>query len=552
MSSFNYSDLASGSELHRLSATALIGTARANTQTPTLLGDSSTDSTQQEISNTELVPNTSITEESLLKKVASVSLQHQVASLALKSNQTTTPDSTKQTDEAPYCSPQAIRRLGLMLEGKHTDLTAEFLKLVHASNQRIPEVYAPNLLYRAHRQASLRGLVIPAFGSVAIKLAQSNPQWAFASLELNNWDGLKDYWKSERSANRRHLLSQLRGKAPAIALDLLESTWSKETPSAKSWYLRSMLENLSMADEPFLEAALDDRQHTVRKKAAEILTHLPDSRLCKRMIDSAGKLLKLTDNLEAGIEVEYPPINTAMIRDGVPQRWDKDTDKAKKSQIGEMISSIPLDHWEQEFALAPDDIVKAITHSGDWYDALVRGFATATFRQANAVWAKALLEGMPPNLHINKLVNYLSTADFIALLDSREDKDLLLDKNNPKLKLLQRWSKPWTPELTQSVLDHVRPAPELIGKSNKSDKSKPPPALLRQILKATSTLAPVQDTELLQEVRDCLESFKALSPAWKHICINVDETLAFRHDMHAELTTLPETISQKTNSQENL
>ena len=524
--------------LEQLSATALMGTARAHPQSPTHpSGD-----------------NTPIIEEKLLKQVANVSLQHQVATLApkIKNPELGHTGHTQDSTDLPYCSPQAVRRLRLMLEGKHTELLAEYLKLIQANKQRIPEIYAPNLLYRAHRQSALRPLIIPTFGSIAVKLAKSNPQWAFASLELDNWsnsekngsqphgpnskwnsahwNSLKDYWNSERSTNRRHLLSQLRSKAPDVALNLLESTWSKETPSSKTWYLRSMLENLSMADEPFLETALDDRQHTVRKKAAETLTHLPESRLCQRMTKSAGDIIRKGGNsAESGLELHYPTVNTAMIRDGIPQRWDKDTEKAKLSQMTEMISSIPLTHWEVKLELTPAEIVEHTRHSGDYTDALIRGFSVASFRQANQTWAKALLEGMPPSLHTTKLVNYLSPEDFLKVLDKWEDKELLLDKSNPKLKLLQRWNQKWSVALTQSVLEHIKPVPDLI------DQSKPPPALVRQILKATSTLAPVSNSELLNEINHCLNNFKQLSPAWKNLCTTVEETLNFRQEMYQEI-----------------
>jgi hypothetical protein len=67
---------------------------------------------------------------------------------------------------------------------------------------------------------------------------------------------------------------------------------------------------LSMDDEPFLERALDDRDAQVRHKAAALLASLPESRLVRRMIATAGDIL----TLDGGhLTPSFPP--------AIPRRW---------------------------------------------------------------------------------------------------------------------------------------------------------------------------------------------------------------------------------------
>ncbi len=72
---------------------------------------------------------------------------------------------------------------------------------------------------------------------------------------------------------------------------------------------------LSMADEPFLERALDDRDAQVRRRAAELLAGLPDSRLAARLTAAAGSILTLKDG---ALNPVFPAaVNDALWRDGV-------------------------------------------------------------------------------------------------------------------------------------------------------------------------------------------------------------------------------------------
>src|SRR5690348_15856749 len=78
---------------------------------------------------------------------------------------------------------------------------------------------------------------------------------------------------------------------------------------------------LSLADEPFLERALDDRRKEVRQQAAGLLVRLPSSALAARMLDRARDLITLgTSTILHRPRIDVTPpdeADVAMIRDGV-------------------------------------------------------------------------------------------------------------------------------------------------------------------------------------------------------------------------------------------
>ena len=77
---------------------------------------------------------------------------------------------------------------------------------------------------------------------------------------------------------------------------------------------------MSLDDETFLEAALDDRRKEVRGAAADLLARLPESALRRRALERALPLLKFKSNKlrRKTIEVTLPEAcDKAMQRDGV-------------------------------------------------------------------------------------------------------------------------------------------------------------------------------------------------------------------------------------------
>src|SRR5262249_56761837 len=72
---------------------------------------------------------------------------------------------------------------------------------------------------------------------------------------------------------------------PERALALVKETWSGEKAPDRATIVEELATGLGPGDEPFLEAALDDRAKSVRAAAAMVLAALPSSRFATRMAD---------------------------------------------------------------------------------------------------------------------------------------------------------------------------------------------------------------------------------------------------------------------------
>ncbi|WP_143219756.1 DUF5691 domain-containing protein [Actinomadura sp. CNU-125] len=94
-------------------------------------------------------------------------------------------------------------------------------------------------------------------------------------------------WRSGTRHRRAAYLSRLRGTDPAAARALLRESWDREPAPDRAAFLGTFAWGLSLDDEPFLEAALDDRGKDVRQLAADLLARLPGTAYGERMAERA-------------------------------------------------------------------------------------------------------------------------------------------------------------------------------------------------------------------------------------------------------------------------
>ncbi|MEM7346907.1 MAG: DUF5691 domain-containing protein [Chloroflexota bacterium] len=393
-------------------------------------------------------------EHQLLSLAGALSLQEQVGQQPAQESKTEF-SLPPTSSNPPTCSEQHSRQLGAMLGGRYQELLSQFLKLLSEHNLRVPEMYLPNLLEKGAKSIIMRPHILPVLGATGRWLAAQNPAWAYAAPEIDTWDGAFNLWQISKGAAQHSLLRQLRLTDPERGRQILESTWKSETPATRSSLIKALQIGLSIDDEPFLEMALDDRHQTVRQKAAEYLTYLPESRLCQRMIHYTRRVLNWTPENKHQITVLFPRVvNPQMVRDGVQIRQQQNSARARSLQLVELVSAVPLSHWEETWQTNPESIVKAVQTSR-WPRTLTRAFTVAAERQGNAAWATALLAGDDYSTNTIRLVAILSPSEFETLIHTLSQDPQPLTRDSNLLKVLRRWPDPWSETVAQIWLDYL-------------------------------------------------------------------------------------------------
>jgi hypothetical protein len=298
-----------------------------------------------------------------------------------------------EPDPAPTVSPAAGHRLARMLSGEHPDLLTEWLSAAVTRGLRVPAYLLPALLDRARRVSSadpeLRRLAALAGGSRARWLAGLNPDWKFVTAHTSAGD---DAWRLGDAGQRRGYLTVLRGRDPDAARELIAASWDAAGPE-RVMFLSVLADGLSLADEPLLEAALDDRAAEVRDRAAYLLARLPGSALGQRMAERARGCLHLARGVSGTRLVARPPAecDAAMGRDGITPGSG-----AGRSQLAgqadlllEVIARTPLDTWTGEFGKSAGQILAV--PAGGWVPVLFTGWSRAAMAQRDQEWMAALI-----------------------------------------------------------------------------------------------------------------------------------------------------------------
>ena len=434
------------SVLQTITATALIGTQRqpfTPISTDGNLGQllASVDTTNQEAA--------------LLSTVAIATMYQQAGQLPLQDS-SPLPEPC-ELEDLPCCSDRTGYYLSLMLNGEQTQLLPELLDRLAEIGQRVHETSLPSLLDLGKRQSDVREEIAKVLGKRGQWLAAQNPEWNYVASED------EAVWETGSKAARLMWLTKLRRQEPDQARQLLESTWKQESASDRTAFLESFSNNLGMADEPFLEALLDDRSKEVRRVTVDLLTCLPESRFCQRAIASVQDLIKLQhEGNQQYFTVDLPEAHTPeMLRDGIEAKSNDN----QNNQIGDraswllkMLTSTPLFFWNQHLAMSIEDLVKAANHSQS-DRLLLQGWIAAAQKTGDLVWLQALAE-FSQEEEVNRIAGQPLAASLILDFQPQAAEIHLL--KNPDLafsnlfkSLLFRNKTIWNEEVSAIVLDLI-------------------------------------------------------------------------------------------------
>lgn len=440
------------------------------------------------------------------------------------------PAPMSQPPDLPVCPPQIGRQIELLLEGAHVSLLPEMLAALAETGHRVPEFLLPNLLDKGVKLAAIRPSLLPLLGWHGRWLASQNPAWRYAAPELDTWAGLLAEWKTATASQRLALLRQLRQTQPERGRQLLEHTWKNESDPSRHQLIKVLDVNLSQADEPFLEAALDDRTHFVRQAAADLLASLPHSRLAQRLTHHAAALLRWTPRGKHAITVTFPDVYTpAMKRDGLLAAAGGDLAKTRSRQLTQFVSRVPLHVWTEQWRRTPEEIAEAALLSA-WPRTLTAAFTTAAVRQKDLAWAEALLVANGFSTAVARLVPLLPPDTCFRLILQAADVDTELRRDDPLFIFLQHWPHPWSAAMSRFWLD-------IVAHHLAQHQDQNPEPTLNNLLKrfgqrCDPALAETAVTQL---------SLPGLNPAWQKTVHDLCQTLHLRRTLLAEIRNLNRT-----------
>ncbi len=358
-----------------------------------------------------------------------------------------------QSDFQERCSPAAAARLAGMLQGSRPELIPEWLSLAGDANKRVAEELLPNLLDWGLRHLNQLDALLPVLGKRGQWLAELSP-WketigAAAEAESLTSAAAEQAWVLEHQALQ---LGRLRQRDPALARRLVQSTWSEDGAEERAAFLVIFRTGLSMADEPFLEAALDERARSVRAAAANLLAGLPESRLVQRHLERAQAILHFKPGgllRKAQIEVALPEeCNDSMARDGILPKPLLTIGLGPKAEWAyQILSAIPPVTWSRAWGKQPAELLK-LAADGEWKELLHRSWITAASRHADQEWIEAILELYPQRAH---LLEGLAPERQMAYLCGQ-----ILQRRAQALEVVEVFKGAWSKELTRLVLPYLR------------------------------------------------------------------------------------------------
>jgi len=263
------------------------------------------------------------------------------------------------------------------------ELLAEWLGAIR--HRRVPGELLPALLEIGRRHRALRGLIAAAGGPRAVWLAGQRADWGYlgaAAVEAPADD--RQGWELGSIGRRVGILTAVRrggADGEQRGRDMLQAVWASETPEDRAALLGALGTGLSAADEPLLEAALDDRRKEVRVAALDLLALLPDSAYARRMIERATTCVRVVDGR---IRLAPPTAcDKGMRRDGIVPRPPAGVGE-RAWWLEELLTRTPLRVWGE-----PEEFL-SLPVTDEWAAVLRRGLARAAAGQREPGWATEL------------------------------------------------------------------------------------------------------------------------------------------------------------------
>jgi hypothetical protein len=295
-------------------------------------------------------------------------------------------------DTARELTAPAAAILRAVLATADRELIGELLQAAARAGFRAPAPDLPALLALAARDAVVRPAVAAVLGERGRWLAALQPEWRRVADASAPAAVDPQAWQTGRLGERVAWLTDLRRRDPAAARELLAAGWARETGDDRPVLLAVLQLRLGPEDEPFLEAALEDRKAEVRQGAARLLAALPTSAFAARAAARAEAALRRRKHRL--IAVPPDPFDSVAGRDGLSSRSPYKSLGDSGWRLVQVIAAAPLALWPK--VLDADPATLAAIEVPDFVAEVHAGWRLAARRERAADWAQALLANGSP------------------------------------------------------------------------------------------------------------------------------------------------------------
>jgi hypothetical protein len=311
-------------------------------------------------------------ERQLLLMAGALAIRQRAGVLPLSHSGTTDAAGDEAWNVAP---PRVALLLGELLAGRATDVLPEAFERLQRARLLVPPAMLPAALDAGKHSKAIRPALLEVSGQRGRWLALRNKDWSWATAPSDddlaaNADTI---WQEGKQAERLAVLRLVRLSDTACAMAMLESTWQRERATFRAEAIDILGVNLSASDQPFLEAALDDKSEPVRERAGALLVRIPGSQQAREAAVQAAPLI----GKRLGFQI--------MVR---PSDGSSDSDRA--AAMTEAIGRVPPTSWTAQLGKQPGDLVKTIVRDRDWGFAVLDGWTRAAITFSEREWATAL------------------------------------------------------------------------------------------------------------------------------------------------------------------
>jgi hypothetical protein len=278
------------------------------------------------------------------------------------------------------------------LAGGPPRLQHEVCAVLAAAGGRWPVAWLPLVLDLGRRTVALRAGITRAAGVRGRWLAAQRDDWRWAAGSGAAADDAAQ-WDEGTLDQRLALLQCERRADPAAAAARLAAVLPELPARERALLVPALAEELSMADEPLLDALRADRAREVRQAAMALLLRLPQAGWSQRAAARLAACVRQERGLLGRRWAIEPPVVAGddWKADGLePERPKYESLGERAWWLVQLVRQVPLAWWTAHTGLAPADLLRWAAGT-DWAEALRRGWREVLPAAHQPSWCEAFL-----------------------------------------------------------------------------------------------------------------------------------------------------------------